>query len=251
MPEFRGRCTNTSGCQLAQEHRILSVSGEPRCPECGGPLQPAGSDARPIVMRIALALAGLAVFAGAVALGWRLSRQSVGPESPPDNAAAAASTAPQVPAEKTSVTAEERNEVLKRIDLVPNISAAEKERLYAFVERSLQIKRVMLVAFHEGKTRLTEAEIRKVEARSREPEFAKAARDPTTIFVVLGYADKHGEESKNVHLSLERATHVADLLRKRCGLQNLARAVPMGSSDLFDPLKSSQNRVAEVWTVVP
>ncbi len=90
-----------------------------------------------------------------------------------------------------------------------------------------------------------------MEARSREAEFAKAAHDPTVIFVVLGYADKHGEETKNLHLSLERATHVADLLRKRCGINGLVDAVPMGSSDLFDPLKSSENRVAEVWTVVP
>src|SRR5260221_12840041 len=126
MPEHRGKCTNTSGCQLAQENQIVTVSGEARCPECGGPLQPAGNDLRPVVTRIVLAIAALAVFCCAVAMGWRLSRQSIAPEAPPDNAAAGLA-APQVPAEKTSVTPEDRNEILTRIDRVPDLTATASE----------------------------------------------------------------------------------------------------------------------------
>ena len=154
-PLHRGKCTNTGGCQIAQERRLVAFSAGARCPECGDPLQKVTEDSQPRQMRIILVAASLAVIAGAVALGWMLSHPSAAPE--PSQAAA-----PQLPSEKTNVTREERDEVLKRIDAVPNLSAAEKERLYAYVERSRRIESSMLVGFQPGRSRLTEEESAKV-----------------------------------------------------------------------------------------
>ena len=56
---------------------------------------------------------------------------------------------------------------------------------------------------------------------------------------------------KNLQLSTERATSVMDLLRKQCGVHNVIQTVPMGSPLLFDPKNPGENRVAEIWTLVP
>src|SRR5207248_8618246 len=123
----------------------------------------------------------------------------------------AASVKPATPV----VTDIERQEVLKRIDQMPNVSAANKERLYVYVERAQNLSRLMSVSFEHGGTQLTEMAIKKIVEESRGAEFARQARDSAVVFVVLGYADKKGEEKKNLQVSLDRAGHVMDILRKR------------------------------------
>jgi outer membrane protein OmpA-like peptidoglycan-associated protein len=148
------------------------------------------------------------------------------------------------------VTDKERQEVLKRIDQMPNVTASNKERLYYYVERAQRIQRVMNVSFPSGGTKLPEASIKKLVEESKQSDFVKQAHDPVTVFVVLGFADKKAEEKSNMQVSHDRAEHLAELLRTRCGVSN-TQTVPMGSSDLFSAQAAAENRVAEVWAVTP
>lgn len=191
---------------------------------------------------------GLVLLSCAVVLGWKLSRPKLDlkPIATP-----AVPTPPMAPPEKSSVTPEERQEVLKRIDLMPNVSAENKERLYAYVEHAQKLQRLLTVTFETGRTKLSEKETGRVVKESKQTAFAAMARDPAAIFVVLGYADQRGDEKKNLQISNTRAMSVMDLLRKQCAVQNVIQTIPMGSPKLFDPKDPAENRVAEIWTVQP
>jgi len=193
-------------------------------------------------------LVGLVLLFGAVALGWRLSRIK---SDAPAVVAVSPTPAPEAPPENTTVSSAERQEVLKRIDLVPNVSAENKEKLYAYVDRAHGMKRLLTVSFETGRTRVSEKETVRVEHASKQPPFATMARDAGAIFVVLGYADQRGDEKKNLLVSTERAASVMELLQQRCGVHNVIQTVPMGSPRLFDPKGALENRVAEIWAVLP
>ncbi|MDR3401513.1 MAG: OmpA family protein [Chthoniobacter sp.] len=196
---------------------------------------------------VLFAAVGLALLFGAVVLGWKLSR--VKNDLKP--IVSTATPAPAAPPEKTSVTSAERQEVLKRIDLMPNVTAENKERLYAYVEHAQGLQRLLTVTFETGRTRVSEKEIARVVKESKQMPFAGMARDPAAIFVVLGYADQRGDEKKNLLLSTTRATSVMELLRKQCAVHNVIQTVPMGSPLLFDPKDPGENRVAEIWALQP
>jgi outer membrane protein OmpA-like peptidoglycan-associated protein len=247
MPEPRGKCLNSTVCSLAQEGRILTVAGEMRCPECGGTLQPVAQQSGALMVRLVIAAMWVATLGLAVWVGWKLSHVSTASTPPIAEAPAAPSAKPAV----STVSDTERQEVLKRIDQMPNVTAANKERLYVYVERAQKIKRVLNVSFEHGGTKLSESAIKKIVEESHQADFANQARDPAIVFVVLGYADKNGDATANHQVSSERATHVEDLLRKRCNVTNVIQTVPMGSSDLFSPQSAAENRVAEVWAVLP
>ena len=191
---------------------------------------------------------GLVLLCGAVVLGWKLSRPKLELNT---ITTAGAPTPPMAPPEKSSVTPEERQEVLKRIDLMPNVSAENKERLYAYVEHAQKLQRLLTVTFETGRTKISEKETARLVKESKQPAFAGMVRDPAAIFVVLGYADQRGDEKKNLQISNTRATSVMDTLRKQCGVQNVIQTVPMGSPKLFDHKDPAENRVAEIWTVQP
>lgn len=193
------------------------------------------------------AAVGLVLLAGAVVLGWKLSR----PKLDLKPIQTVAPTPPMAPPEKSSVTSEERQEVLKRIDLMPNVSAENKERLYAYVEHAQKLQRLLTVSFETGRTKISEKETARVVKESKQAPFAGMVRDPAMIFVVLGYADQRGDEKKNFQISNTRAASVSELLRKQCGVQNVIQTIPMGSPLLFDPKDPAENRVAEIWTVQP
>jgi len=219
MPEQRGQSTNTA----------------------------AGKLARTALLYVGVGLIWTAVIAAAIALGWKLSRGGMESLPIPELASSAASVKPA----NAVVTDAERQEVLKRIDLMPNVSAENKERLYAYVERAQKLKRVMSVGFEPGAAKLNEAAIRKIVEESKAAEFSAQARDPAVVFVVLGCADKKGDAKKDLQLSLDRAGHVMDVLRKRCGVLNLIQTVPMNGSEFFNPHEASANRAVEVWAVLP
>jgi outer membrane protein OmpA-like peptidoglycan-associated protein len=191
-------------------------------------------------------VAGLALLFGAVVLGRNLSRPTsmpaVSPKPSPDSA---------TPSEKKgTVSSAERQEVLKRIDLMPNVTAEAKERLYTYVDRAQNLQRLMTISFDKGRTRLSDKEVARVVKESRQMAFAKMIHDPSAIFVVLGYSDTSGDEKKNMPLSTSRATSVMELLRKQCGVQNVIQTVPMGNPPL-DARDAAENRVAEIWTLLP
>ena len=108
----------------------------------------------------------LAVIVLAVAMGWKLSRgdrrrfrlPSPEPATPAANV---------VKTVNSAVDSAQRQEVLKRIDAMPNVTAATKEHLYASVERAQRISRVLNVNFERGKTKLGEAGIKKIVEEAR------------------------------------------------------------------------------------
>jgi outer membrane protein OmpA-like peptidoglycan-associated protein len=198
-----------------------------------------------LVLFVAL---GLVLLFGAVVIGRRLSRPKIDLKPV---AAATPALAPAAPPEKSSVTSAERQEVLKRIDLMPNVNAATKERLYAYVDHAQNMQRLMTVSFETGRTRLSEKEAARVVKESKQMPFTGVVRDPAMVFVVLGYGDQRGDEKKNLQISAARATSVVELLRKQCGVQSIIETVPMGSPLLFNPKDTAENRVAEIWTGQP
>jgi outer membrane protein OmpA-like peptidoglycan-associated protein len=66
---------------------------------------------------------------------------------------------------------------------------------------------------------------------------------------MVGYADKQGEEAKNVEVSRSRAENVVKALREKTDLPNIMHAVGMGGQDIFDQSNLDKNRLVEVWAV--
>ena len=145
--------------------------------------------------------------------------------------------------------AEVKREVLKRIDLMPNVSAQNKDRLYGAVERARGMGRLFSVSFEFADQNLPE-EIASMKAQL-DPQVKKFLDDPTLVLVILGYADKQGDDQKNLQISNGRAQAVMEALRDQIGVQNVMHVVPMGGTDLLDARELAKNRIVEVWGVLP
>jgi flagellar motor protein MotB len=144
-----------------------------------------------------------------------------------------------------------QQEVLKRVDLVPDLSAAEQDKLYMQVERARKMACIARLAFAPGGTSPTQSQLQRISAIVATPENKAMLEDPTTVFVILGFADKKGEPAANQRVSLARADNVRNALRDQCGVQNVMHSVGMGSSDMFDAGNLDKNRLVEVWIVLP
>ena len=144
-----------------------------------------------------------------------------------------------------------KNDVLQRVDLMPDVSRENKDKLYAAVDRARGMGRVSSIPFEKGKSTIQESDIERLRQRVQAPEIRKLTADPTVVFVILGYADPKGDARLNQQISLSRARSVMDALRDRCGFQNVMHAVAMGGSTLFSDQQAEKNRVVEVWAVLP
>ena len=142
-------------------------------------------------------------------------------------------------------------EVLARIDVIPRLAPEEKDKLYLQLERARGMGRIVTIPFPTGKVSVGPGELAALEEKLKLPQIQKFAEDPTVVFVVLGFADKKGDEQKNLAISLQRADGVVKSLKDRCGIMNVTHAVGMGSSDIFDANDLGKNRVVEVWAVLP
>ena len=147
--------------------------------------------------------------------------------------------------------AQVRDEVLRRIDLMPGVSASNKDKLYASVDHARSMGRVLTIPFVKGETSVRPTEIERLRQQLASSEIRPIADDPTVVFVVLGYADPKGSDKINSEISLSRARTVLDALRDKCGVQNVMHAVAMGGSTMFSTQQADKNRVAEVWMVLP
>jgi outer membrane protein OmpA-like peptidoglycan-associated protein len=67
----------------------------------------------------------------------------------------------------------------------------------------------------------------------------------------VGFADKQGDESKNLEVSRTRAESVAKALKERTDIANVMHSVGMGGQNLFDQSNLEKNRLVEVWAVQP
>jgi len=144
-----------------------------------------------------------------------------------------------------------KREVLERIDLMPNLSPEEKDRLYVRVDRAQGMGKLITIPFATGDRDVPAKMVPQVQEKLELPEIQKLVQDPTVVFVALGFADTRGDAQKNLELSLERAEAAVRMLKTKAGLFNVMHAVGMGSSDLFSEEDFDKNRVVEIWAVVP
>ncbi len=144
-----------------------------------------------------------------------------------------------------------KQEVLTRIDLMPTITEANKDKLYNSVERARTMGKLLTVPFASGKTTLGAAEIQSLQQALENPQITKLRDELTSVFVILGYADPKGDAKKNLAFSQARADAVMNAMRDKAGVMNVMHAVGMGGSTLLDAENMEKNRIAEVWVVLP
>lgn len=286
MPR-QGKCTNYAGCLLAYRHEMLFVGDNEdfNCPECHQPLTPATNPAVASPKLIpALILGGILglVLIGGIAVysqAKRLTRDNTAtpaitpaeqpaeparretvPQNFPADPAPSASARETGQEIKTSApnldvnngeTQRVKTEVLKRIDLMPNVSADNKDKLYMSVERARRMGKTMTIPFASGRTTLGAGDVEKLKTEIKSPQLQALMQDATCVFVILGYADKTGDEKTNLKISQERAASVLGSLRDKCGMANVMHAVGMGGSTLLNESGTEKNRAVEIWAVLP
>jgi outer membrane protein OmpA-like peptidoglycan-associated protein len=283
MAQRIGKCTNYSGCKLAyRNEKINVVTKEFRCPECGSPLESIGpKKGTSVTLIVAIGVAAVLLLAIGAIL-WTLTsapkRRTVIVELTPTptpiptstplptpestrlpTAALAATAGPTAEIAGTTINLdtntpeidEVKRAVLKRIDQMPNVTQANKDKLYSAVERAHGLGRLFTVPFETRLTTLAAQDLAFIQNAVQQPQIRKLLDDPTLVLVILGFADKQGADVANQNLSFGRAQAVMEALRDKCGVQNVMHVVPMGGTDLLDPHNLAKNRVVEVWAALP
>jgi outer membrane protein OmpA-like peptidoglycan-associated protein len=144
-----------------------------------------------------------------------------------------------------------RQDVVKRINAMPKLSAEEKQRLTEKMETARSMERLFVVRFATGQTSVGKAAIDSLVQKFKSKEVQDKISDPTVVFVVAGYADSAGDPKKNLQLSEQRAENVTKFLKERTNLLNVVHSVGMGSTDLLDSKRIDANRAVEIWAVAP
>jgi len=144
-----------------------------------------------------------------------------------------------------------KSQVLSRIDVIPDLSPEEKDKLYVQVERTRSMGKIITIPFSSGQAAIGPPEVAAMAEKITLPQIQKFADDPTVVLIVLGFADKKGDAKQNRWISLERANSVVRALKERGGVMNVTHAVGMGGSEMFDAQNLNKNRVVEVWAVQP
>src|ERR1700738_961909 len=134
---------------------------------------------------------------------------------------------------------------------MPNVSSHNKERLVGADERARGMGRLFSIPFETLLTRITPEEVAYMKTQLQRPQIKNLIEDPTLVLVILGYADKQGDEQKNFQISNARALAVMEALRDQLGIQNVMHIIPMGGTNLLDPRELAKNRIVEVWAVLP
>ena len=286
-----GKCQNFSGCLLAYRGEETELDDDQPfiCAECGKPLTEVGSPSA-MWMRYLYIVAGIVVLGVIVVFSVPSIRSKIfkskkadsgevqaGTEStPPVDSSSNTYTPPPPPPEDTAptpgqaepprfITAPSRidldvtktenkavkDEVLTRVDLMPNVSSANKDKLYQAVERARSMGKILTIPFASGKTELAAADIEALRAELDKPELSKLRDDPTAVFVILGYADPKGDPKKNIAYSQARADAVLKAMRDRLNVINVMHTIGMGGSKLLDAQNLEKNRIVEIWAVLP
>jgi outer membrane protein OmpA-like peptidoglycan-associated protein len=178
------------------------------------------------------------------------SNGEVGVEHPSPNPTEVAGPTPPVVSDR----AEEdrtRQEVLKRIDLMKVLTDAGKDKLYAQVERARGFTKIAIIPFSQNRTTAGASQLDGLIRRLKGPDLQRLLADPTVVLIMIGYADKQGDETKNLDISRSRAESVVQAVREKLDPVNLMLPVALGGQDLFDPSDLEKNRVVEVWAVQP
>jgi hypothetical protein len=144
-----------------------------------------------------------------------------------------------------------RKEVLKRIDIVRELTPKEKDVLYSQVERARGFTKLAIIPYGFGQLWPDSVQANYLLENLSKPEIAKIFEDPTVVLVLAGYSDLKGSDERNLEVSRSRAENLVRLLHRKTKIANLMRAVGMGGSDLFDKIHLEKNRVVEIWIVRP
>lgn len=180
-----------------------------------------------------------------------LADAEVGVEHPsPNSTIEDAGSAPPVVNDRVEAD-RMRNEVLQRIDLMKALTDGEKDKLYAQVERARGFRKIAIIPFTQNRVIPGPAQLDGLIKTLNGAELRKLLADPTVALIIVGYADKKGDEAKNLEISRSRAESVVKALREKTDFVNVMHPVGMGGQDLFDPANLEKNRVVEVWAVQP
>jgi outer membrane protein OmpA-like peptidoglycan-associated protein len=279
-----GKCQNFSGCLLAYRGEETEVDSDQPfiCAECGKPLAEVGSPSA-MWMRYVYGLVGVLVIGGGLVFAVPSLREKIIKPKKPDSGEVQPGTATTTePAATTTTeppltTADSANEpprfvtspasidldvtkqenkavkaeVLTRVDLMPNVSSSNKDKLYQAVERARSMGKILTIPFASGKTEMAPADLEALKTELEKPAIARLREDPTAVFVILGYADPKGDAKKNITYSQARADAVLKAMRDRLGIINVMHTIGMGGSKLLDADNLEKNRIVEIWAVLP
>ncbi len=274
-----GICPNTTGCTLGFRKEPIDLGKDARCPECGTPLQPTtapvgGERGKSWLMVVIIGLLAflcvlLIVFlvrpssdsrtpaSTAASFTPRLNAGPQTPVSPPPPARTPPSTPVRTKSDRepdvTKRTPERdavRKQVLERIDQMPNITEQQRDVLYTQLQHAQGFGRMATIGFDAGQNELTADEVETFEMALQHPRIRRLLSNPSVILVILGFADAVESPDSGMASSNARAESVANVLRHQGGVLNVIHTVGMGNSKMFgaDP---EQNRVTEVWAVLP
>jgi outer membrane protein OmpA-like peptidoglycan-associated protein len=281
------KCHNYTGCVLAYRGENIEIDSGAAlvCPECGKAVVLTKSSNSWIKTTLILSGAVIAVGAGLAFFVLPMIKgggkkkivpSTEEPATPPKTGPSDVKPGP-TPA-KTSVTKAEpaqppptavvppkldlnvdqaenkavKAEVLTRIDLIPNITPTNRDKLYSAVERARKMGKVVTIPFGSGGSSMSAGDIEILKNALESAEVTKLLDDPTAVFVILGYADSKGDEKKNLAISQARADSVLGIMKNRLNIRKtVMHGVGMGSSKLLDAESLEKNRIVEVWAVLP
>jgi hypothetical protein len=144
-----------------------------------------------------------------------------------------------------------RKEVLKRIDMIRELTPKEKDYLYSQVERARGFTKLAIVPYGSRQLWPDAFQTNYLLENLSKPPIAKIFEDPTVVLVMVGFSDIKGSNEGNLEISRNRAENLIKLLHRKTKITNLMRAVGMGGSDIFDKMDLQKNRVVEMWIVRP
>ncbi|MEP6668095.1 MAG: hypothetical protein ABJF10_03020 [Chthoniobacter sp.] len=173
-------------------------------------------------------------------------------ETPAPPAAEPAPTATMTPLiENKEENAEVKKQVLVRIDSMPNLSPTNRSKLYTAVDRARGMYKMAILTFDSGRVTPSGPAVIQLVDGLHSPDVQRLLTDPTTVLIILGYADAKGDEKKNLQISTDRAENLSKALRDQGKILNVMHAVGMGGSEMFGKGQRDKNRVVEVWAVLP
>ena len=153
--------------------------------------------------------------------------------------------------ENKEENAEVKKQVLARIDSMPNLSPTNRTKLYSAVDRARGMYKMAIINFDSGRVSPTGPAVTQLVEGMRSPDVQRLLTDPTSVIIVLGYADSKGDDKKNLQISTDRAESLTKVMREQGKVLNVMHAVGMGGSEMFGKGQRGKNRVVEIWAVLP
>jgi len=107
-----------------------------------------------------------------------------------------------------------RDEVMERIDSIPNVDTRVRREIYTVVEGAKSIGRLLTVRFKSGSKALTREQGKDLKGVFSKDTVLEHMNNPNTLVVVAGFSDIEGDAEKNRLLSTLRANLVVKFLDK-------------------------------------